>query len=418
MSCNGCRVLRKGCNEGCILRPCLVAIDGPEAQGHATLFLAKFFGRAGLMGFISAVQEAQRAALFQSLLFEACGRTINPVYGSAGLLWSGQWHTCEAAVETVLQSGSLQNFNSSRSSLPGKSCLQSSISPLPPVDPPQPAASHLTHSNCASPYPNYRVPIMMENPMSFWPMTMGQMSAGGIPMTCTPVSSPYGPTPSAFAAFRGSFQHSSSCQGASFLPGASSMHGAGMGCNGSMIASQPPVGVNNAMGMALPMHSMHPCPVPMSIPPTSNGNPSSCAAASPGMSPMAQYLQSPTGGCMSPVSGMSGISSNSAGNSRGVESRGSPGNASTCGSPPLVAPVARRIVPQQRGGNAMHFIPGISCAAQMAHHPMETSGFVLSDAATESVGSPGEIEVADMPFPMETWNPIEERSRTLLPLLS
>ncbi|KAL2536670.1 DNA replication helicase [Forsythia ovata] len=34
-------------------------IENPEAQGHATVFLAKFSGRAGLMSFISAVSENQ-----------------------------------------------------------------------------------------------------------------------------------------------------------------------------------------------------------------------------------------------------------------------------------------------------------------------------------------------------------------------
>uniref|UniRef100_A0A7N0UNN1 LOB domain-containing protein n=1 Tax=Kalanchoe fedtschenkoi TaxID=63787 RepID=A0A7N0UNN1_KALFE len=108
MSCNGCRVLRKGCRDTCILRPCLEWIDSPESQGHATIFVAKFFGRAGLMSFISAVPESQRPALFQSLLFEACGRTVNPVNGAVGLLGSGNWHVCEVAVETVLQGGKLQ----------------------------------------------------------------------------------------------------------------------------------------------------------------------------------------------------------------------------------------------------------------------------------------------------------------------
>ncbi|KAJ6366759.1 hypothetical protein OIU77_003190 [Salix suchowensis] len=107
MSCNGCRVLRKGCSENCILRPCLQWIESPEAQGHATVFVAKFFGRAGLMSFISAVPENQRPSLFQSLLFEACGRTVNPVNGAAGLLWTGNWHVCQAAVETVLRGGAL-----------------------------------------------------------------------------------------------------------------------------------------------------------------------------------------------------------------------------------------------------------------------------------------------------------------------
>ncbi|GJN11165.1 hypothetical protein PR202_ga29338 [Eleusine coracana subsp. coracana] len=60
MSCNGCRVLRKGCSEDCVLRPCLQWLETPEAQGHATVFVAKFFGRAGLMSFLTAVPESQR----------------------------------------------------------------------------------------------------------------------------------------------------------------------------------------------------------------------------------------------------------------------------------------------------------------------------------------------------------------------
>lgn len=100
--------MRKGCSESCILRPCLQWIESPESQGHATVFVAKFFGRAGLMSFISAVPESQRPALFQSLLYEACGRTVNPVNGAVGLLWTGNWHVCQAAVETVLRGGTLR----------------------------------------------------------------------------------------------------------------------------------------------------------------------------------------------------------------------------------------------------------------------------------------------------------------------
>ncbi|KAH7510928.1 hypothetical protein FEM48_ZijujUnG0065800 [Ziziphus jujuba var. spinosa] len=97
MSCNGCRVLRKGCSDKCVLRSSLHWIDSPEAQGNATLFLAKFFGRSDLISFISA-----------SLLFEACGRTVNPVNGAVGLLSSGNWHVCQTAVETVLSGGVLR----------------------------------------------------------------------------------------------------------------------------------------------------------------------------------------------------------------------------------------------------------------------------------------------------------------------
>ncbi|KAL4588616.1 hypothetical protein LXL04_001508 [Taraxacum kok-saghyz] len=108
MSCNGCRVLRKGCNDNCILRHSLHGICTPQAQANATVFVAKFFGRAGLMSFLSSVAESQRPALFQSLLFEACGRTVNPVNGAVGLLWTGNWHVCQSAVETVLRGGSIR----------------------------------------------------------------------------------------------------------------------------------------------------------------------------------------------------------------------------------------------------------------------------------------------------------------------
>ncbi|GKV16812.1 hypothetical protein SLEP1_g27394 [Rubroshorea leprosula] len=103
MSCNGCRVLRKGCSENCSIRPCLQWIKSPESQANATVFLAKFYGRAGLMNLINAGPEHLRPAIFRSLLYEACGRIVNPIYGSVGLLWSGNWQLCQAAVEAVLK---------------------------------------------------------------------------------------------------------------------------------------------------------------------------------------------------------------------------------------------------------------------------------------------------------------------------
>ncbi|KAJ4886309.1 LOB domain-containing protein 41 [Raphanus sativus] len=103
MSCNGCRVLRKGCSEDCSIRPCLGWIKSPEAQANATVFLAKFYGRAGLMNLINAGPEHLRPGIFRSLLHEACGRIVNPIYGSVGLLWSGNWQLCQSAVEAVMR---------------------------------------------------------------------------------------------------------------------------------------------------------------------------------------------------------------------------------------------------------------------------------------------------------------------------
>ncbi|XVF61312.1 hypothetical protein PTKIN_Ptkin08bG0120400 [Pterospermum kingtungense] len=85
-------------------------IESPKAQGHATVFVAMLFGRAGLMSFISVVPEPQRPALFQSLLFKGCGKTVNLVNGAVGLLWTWNWHVCQAVVEIVLQGGTLREM--------------------------------------------------------------------------------------------------------------------------------------------------------------------------------------------------------------------------------------------------------------------------------------------------------------------
>lgn len=66
MSCNGCRVLRRGCSEKCALRPCLEWIDTPQGQGNATLFVSKFFGRSDLMAFITAVPDTKKPGKNQS----------------------------------------------------------------------------------------------------------------------------------------------------------------------------------------------------------------------------------------------------------------------------------------------------------------------------------------------------------------
>lgn len=41
-------------------------------------------------------------------MYEACGRLVNPTYGSLGLFSSGEWARCEAAVDAVL-TGSMIN---------------------------------------------------------------------------------------------------------------------------------------------------------------------------------------------------------------------------------------------------------------------------------------------------------------------
>ncbi|KAH7528750.1 hypothetical protein FEM48_Zijuj05G0105200 [Ziziphus jujuba var. spinosa] len=126
LSCNGCRVLRKGCSESCPIRPCLQWIKSSESQSNATLFLAKFYGRAGLLNLINASPPHLRPATFKSLLYDACGRIVNPVHGSTGLVWSGNWNLCQAAVEAVLNGSQIAPVPSelavSSMSMPFKAC--------------------------------------------------------------------------------------------------------------------------------------------------------------------------------------------------------------------------------------------------------------------------------------------------------
>lgn len=46
------------------------------------------------------------------MLYEACGRIINPINGATGLLCSGNWHLCKAAVEAVLSGAPVTQVSS------------------------------------------------------------------------------------------------------------------------------------------------------------------------------------------------------------------------------------------------------------------------------------------------------------------
>lgn len=55
----------------------------------------------GIVGIL--IRNIMDAGIFRSLLYEACGRIVNPIYGSVGLMWSGSWQLCHSAVEAVLR---------------------------------------------------------------------------------------------------------------------------------------------------------------------------------------------------------------------------------------------------------------------------------------------------------------------------
>ncbi|CAM6092985.1 unnamed protein product [Calypogeia fissa] len=120
--CEGCRRLRKRCDkDNCVLHPCLESLwpNSRQSQGNATVFLAKYFGRKRFFKLLEAVTSQQRAALFESLLQEACGRTVNPLGGATGLLRAGRWAECQMAVTTVLNGESPRPVPDAPSTPPG-----------------------------------------------------------------------------------------------------------------------------------------------------------------------------------------------------------------------------------------------------------------------------------------------------------
>jgi len=48
-------------------------------------------------------------------MYEACGRIMNPTYGSVGLFWSGEWAQCQAAVDAVLAGSQINAMATSHS---------------------------------------------------------------------------------------------------------------------------------------------------------------------------------------------------------------------------------------------------------------------------------------------------------------
>lgn len=64
------------------------------------------------------------AAIFKSLLYEACGRIVDPTYGSVGLLSSGNWTKCQSAVDAVLSGSPIAGteVGAPNSTLPINAC--------------------------------------------------------------------------------------------------------------------------------------------------------------------------------------------------------------------------------------------------------------------------------------------------------
>lgn len=65
--------------------------------------MCKLYAYGAWLSELTCHAQWKNAALFRSLLYEACGRTINPVSGAIGLMWTGNWDLCQAAADAVLR---------------------------------------------------------------------------------------------------------------------------------------------------------------------------------------------------------------------------------------------------------------------------------------------------------------------------
>ena len=268
-------------------------------------------------------RRCRAAALFQSLLYEACGRTINPVYGSAGLLWSGQWHLCEAAVDSVLRGNALQICSPVQA--PTSATPLSLSQPVAQgggADPQQRVGQLRSSSGSAVPS---TFPFHMMDPasMAYWPLAMSPMVGAHM--------AAMGSAASAAAAYQASYQNAGSCQAQAYMP--SSAHGS---------LQYSPLNVSNVPQTYQQSWSPEMLPPGMSAENRSEET----------------YEQPPSQSSSAMVGSASGTETCS---------------GSHCPSPPLVTPVPRRLTPQSGP-----FMPPVNSGAEHSTHVVDSTGKACS----------------------------------------
>ncbi|KAL2345920.1 hypothetical protein Fmac_007205 [Flemingia macrophylla] len=83
--CAACRMLRRRCDNKCLLAPYFPTEDVDKFVG-----VHKVFGASNVIKMIQMVEEREREDAVKAMVYEATARLRDPVYGSTGAIYQLQ----------------------------------------------------------------------------------------------------------------------------------------------------------------------------------------------------------------------------------------------------------------------------------------------------------------------------------------
>ncbi|GAA0162746.1 hypothetical protein Leryth_024887 [Lithospermum erythrorhizon] len=83
--------------------PCLNWMNSSVLQDSAVTILAKFYNPKEVLDILCHTPQHRRAGVLVCLLYEVCGRLLDPENGLEGLFRSGHWEKCYYAVRAILK---------------------------------------------------------------------------------------------------------------------------------------------------------------------------------------------------------------------------------------------------------------------------------------------------------------------------
>ncbi|EPS63137.1 hypothetical protein M569_11650, partial [Genlisea aurea] len=110
--CAACKILRRRCEEKCILAPYF-----PPNDPFKFTTAHRVFGASNIIKFLKELPEEQRPDAVSSMVYEAKARLRDPVYGSAGAIFQLQRQVNELQEQLAKARAQLVNIQCQNDSL-------------------------------------------------------------------------------------------------------------------------------------------------------------------------------------------------------------------------------------------------------------------------------------------------------------
>ncbi|CAI9773919.1 unnamed protein product [Fraxinus pennsylvanica] len=104
--CAACKILRRKCDENCVLAPYF-----PPSEPMKFAMAHRVFGASNIIKLLQRLPENQREDAVNSMVYEASARTRDPVYGCAGTICQLQNQVIELQTELAKAHAQILNMN-------------------------------------------------------------------------------------------------------------------------------------------------------------------------------------------------------------------------------------------------------------------------------------------------------------------